>query len=160
MARKDLNVQKREAQERGTNAKFDAMHAGAVAEDARKEMQQISGVRAKAQEVSAGVNADIAEKRSKFDAWDEARLRRFNAKLDHAEAKLREWKATVDVKRAEEGMKEHDAIAELKQRAAVARARLAEWERTQYQHMAEEALGDAEHYFDKAYDAAASRYNM
>jgi hypothetical protein len=158
MARKDLKAKKLDAEQQKSAAQRDAMAAAGRAKAAGQEMQEISGVKQKIADVTAQAKADAEAERTKFEAWDAARERRFNARLDQADAKLREWKAKVEIMRAEEGMREHDLFADLKESVELARARMAEWQHARHERRAQEAIADAERHFEQAFDAASSRY--
>jgi len=93
----------------------------------------------------------------RYTAWDAAREREFNARLDEAEAQLKVWKAKADQKRAQQAIKHNDALATLEENIALARARSAEAKHQKYTAKAQEALDDAARHFDQAYDAASKR---
>lgn len=90
--------------------------------------------------------------------FDEAWQRRFDARIEAAEAKLRVWEGRAAEKQAELAMKRHDALATLEQRIALARARAAERRHAAHSQKAAEALEEASRQFDKAYNAAAKLY--
>src|SRR4029078_2243261 len=46
------------------------------------------------------IHAKIERASDRYSAWDDARERRFNARLDEADAKVNAWKAMVDQQRA------------------------------------------------------------
>jgi hypothetical protein len=96
----------------------------------------------------------------RYSAWDDARERRFNARLDEADAKVKAWKATVDQQRVHDVRETRVALATLEEKAALARASAAEARREHYNAKSQQALDDAARYFDQAYDAAAKRYDM
>ena len=184
MADRDPGTEKLDAQFREADARLDVLKAQAEARKAAAEMEAISGLRA-ARERARQQLADLKQTTSKnleasrrvvegalhdlqvgidriserYGVWDEARERRFNARLDEVEAKVKLWKARADEKRAELGVKQHDALAALEERTALARARVAEWNRARHERKAQEALEEAAHRFDEAYDAAAKRYD-
>jgi hypothetical protein len=94
----------------------------------------------------------------RYTAWDDARERRFNARLDEADAKVRAWKATADQQRVQDVRQTRDDMAKLEEKVALARASAAEARRERYDAKSQQALDDAARYFDQAYDAAAKRY--
>jgi hypothetical protein len=96
----------------------------------------------------------------RYSAWDDARERRFNARLDEADAKVKAWKATVDQQRVHDKRETRDALATLEEKVALAKARAADARREHYNAKSQQALDDAARYFDQAYDAAAKRYDM
>jgi hypothetical protein len=94
----------------------------------------------------------------RYSAWDEARERRFNARLDEADAKMKIWKAAADKDRAQDARDAKAALATLEEKAALARVSAAEARREHYNAKSQQALEDAARYFDQAYDAAVKRY--
>jgi hypothetical protein len=148
---KDWKAQELAAELRREEARIDAQRASAAADDASREMSEISE--------RADLRDSLGRAHDRFVAWDDARGRRFNARLDEAGAKLREWKANYKVEQAREGMREHDALARLEEQTALARARLAAWNVSHHERAAEEALEDAARNFAAAFEAAASRYD-
>lgn len=95
----------------------------------------------------------------RYSAWDDARERRFNARLDEADARMKVWKATADQQRTQDARDARNALATLEEKVALARARSAEARRERYDAKSQQALDDAARYFDQAYDAAAKRYD-
>jgi hypothetical protein len=180
---KDLVTAKFEAEVREADATLKVLQAQAKARKARADMDEISGLAAARDRVKQDV-ADLKQKASadfaaakgavereikdlqvdiqrvsdRYTAWDSAREREFNARLDEAEAQLGVWKAKADQKRAQQAMKRNDALATLEEKIALARTRSAEAKHQKYTAKAQEALDDAARYFDQAYDAAAKRY--
>lgn len=180
---KDLVTAKFEAEVREADATLKVLQARAEARQARADMNEISGLAAAKDRVRQEV-ADLKQKASadfaaakgavereikdlqvdiqrvsdRYTAWDSAREREFNARLDEAEAQLGVWKAKADQKRAQQAMKRNDALATLEEKIALARARSAEAKHQKYTAKAQEALDDAARHFDQAYDAAAKRY--
>jgi hypothetical protein len=96
----------------------------------------------------------------RYSAWDDARERRFNARLDAADAKIRTWKATADQARIQDVRETKSDLAKLEEKVAVARASAAEARRERYDARSQQALDDAARYFDQAYDAAAEQYDL
>jgi hypothetical protein len=104
------------------------------------------------------LQARIERASDRYSAWDDARERRFNARLDAADAKVKVWKAKADQDRAQNAIDAHNTVATLEERIATARARAAEARREKYSAKSQQALEDADRYFTQAYDAAAKRY--
>ena len=96
----------------------------------------------------------------RYTAWDDARERRFNARLDAADAKIKAWKATADQARIQDVRETRSDLAKLEEKVALARASAAEARRERYDAKSQQALDDAARYFDQAYDAAAKRYDL
>lgn len=172
-----------DAQFREIDARLDALQAQAEARQAKEEMDEISGLRAAREKAKqkladlkqnatanveytrAAVQEDLHELevgigrvRDRYHAWDEARERRLDARLDEAEAHLRVWKAQVDAKRAKHAMKRHDELAKLEESVALTRASAAAWKYARHDRKAQDALEDAARHFDEAFDAAEKQY--
>jgi hypothetical protein len=94
----------------------------------------------------------------RYSAWDDARERLFNARLDQADAKMKVWKVQADKERAQDQRDAKAALATLDEKVAIARASAAEARREHYNAKSQQALEDAARYFDQAYVAAAKRY--
>lgn len=180
---KDLLAARFDAEVREAGARLKVLQAQAEARAARADMDKISGLAAARDRVKRDVanlkqqaaadyaaaktaveleikdlQADIQRVSERYTAWDAAREREFNARLDEAEAQLGIWKAKADQKRAQDAMKRHDLLATLEEKIALARARSAEAKHQKYTAQAQEALDDAARHFVQAYDAAAKRY--
>lgn len=94
----------------------------------------------------------------RYSAWDDARERLFNARLDEADAKMKGWKA-ADVAVAEQDTRDAKAaLATLEEKVALARASAATARLQRYDAKSQQALEDAAGYFDQAFDAAVKRY--
>ncbi|HKR08434.1 MAG TPA: hypothetical protein VJS39_04530 [Gemmatimonadaceae bacterium] len=106
------------------------------------------------------LQARIERANDRYSAWDEARDRRFTARLDAADAKVNVWKAQAAQDRAQDQIDTRNALATLEERIANAKARAAEAKREKYSAKSQQALDDAERYFAQAYDAAAKRYEV
>jgi phage shock protein A len=180
---KDLLAAKFAAEVKEADARLKVLQAQAEARKARADMDEISGLAAARERVKQDVanlkqkastdyaaaksavekeikdlQADIQRVSDRYTAWDAAREREFNARLDEAEAQLGVWKAKADQKQAQHAVKRHDELAALEEKIALARARSAEAKHQKYTTKAQEALNDAARHFDRAYDAAAKRY--
>ena len=184
MATRELAAEKVDAEFREIEARLTALEAEAKARAAKEEMVEISGLNAArdrarqklsemkreaAENVEAArhevenllhdLEAGIKRVGERYAAWDAARERGFTARLDEAEAKLKAWNAQKDQWKAEHGVKLHDELARLRERIALGRARLAEWQHARHDRKAQETLEAAARHFDEAYDAAATRYH-
>ena len=104
------------------------------------------------------LQARIERANERYSAWDEARERRFNARLDEADARVKTWRAKADQTRAENAIDRNDALATLEAKIAAARASAAAARAEKYSAKSLQSLEDAARYFDQAYDAAAKRY--
>jgi len=181
---KDLAAEKMEAEVREAEARLKVLQATAEARKKKEEMDEISGLTAAKERVKKdlaemkrqaaadaaitkqavkekleALKAGIERAGDRLMAWDAAGEQRFIARLDAADARLEVWKAQADQKRAEQGMKGHDALATLQEKLATARARIAEARHEKHSTKAQAALEDAAHQFDEAYEAATKRYD-
>lgn len=153
-----------DAEFRETEARLEVLEAEADARKAKEEMAEISNLNAtkdRARRIEAllhDLKMGIRRVGERFAAWDAARERRFSALLDEAEARIKAWNAQEDQRVAERSVYWHDAIATLRERTALARARLAEWQDARHDRKAQEALEEAAERFDDAYEAARSRH--
>lgn len=95
---------------------------------------------------------------ARYSAWDEARERRFNAKLDETDAKMKVWKATAAQDRAQDSRDAKAALATLEEKIALARLSASEARREHYNTKSQHALEDSARNFDEALVAAAKRY--
>lgn len=179
----ELLAEKLDAEFREAEAQLKVLKAKAEARKAKSDMDEISGLTVAKERVSKDIadmkqhaatvstaakqNAEqglkelqvnIQRVSDRYSAWDEARLRRFNARLDEADARVKSWKAKADQKHVEHEVKRHDDLAKLEEKIATARARGAEARRERYSEKAQEALFDAERYFEQAFDAAERQY--
>jgi len=94
----------------------------------------------------------------RYTAWDDARERLFNARLDAADAKMQIWKAEAAKDRAQDARDAKAALATLDEKVALARASAATARVEHYDAKSQQALEDAARHFDEAYVAAAKRY--
>jgi hypothetical protein len=131
--------------------------ASADVAQTRKDFEQ---VKKNADRKLKDLQVKIDRASDRLTAWDDARERRFNARLDEADAKVRAWKAAADQQRVRDvGETRHD-LAKLEEKVALARASAAEARRDRYDAKSQQALDDAARYFDQAYDAAAKQYDL
>lgn len=179
----DFAAEQLEAEVREAEAQLELLRAGAEARKAKEDMDKISGLTAAKERVKKEIadfkqfaatdyaatkrdleeavkalKAGIQRLSANFTAWDEAAVRRFNARLDEADAKLTIWEARADQKRAERKMKGHDALATLKEKIELGRAAAAAARHEKYGAKAQAALVDAAFHFDQAYEVSAKRY--
>ena len=179
----DLVTSKFEAEFREADARLNLLQAQAKARDAKADMDEISGLAAAKERVKKDI-ADLKQKAAsdftatkrevekeikdlqagiqrvheRFTAWDSARERQLDARLDEADARLKVWKAQADQKRADQSMKRHDDLATLEEKIALARAQAAAAKNEKYTAKARAALEESERHFDEAYNAAVKRY--
>ena len=179
----ELLAEELDARFRETEAKLQAVKAKAEARKAKADMDEISGLtafkervkkdiadlkqQAKTDQAAAKASAEqglkdlqakIQRVNDRYEAWDEARQRHFDARLNEADARVKVWKAKADQKRVELEVKRHDDLATLEEKIAMARAVAAEARRERYSEKAQQSLNDAERFFEQAYEAAEKRY--
>lgn len=179
---KDQNrtTEKLDAELSEVDAELDVLKAEAEGHEAKAEMAELSALRGIRDDVrdkladlkeAATENLETSRRavqhavhdlevaiervKERYAGWDEARERRFNARLDEAGEKLKAWKARVA---ATADARWDDALDTLDEYLALARTRIAEWRRARNDRAAEEALEVAASDFNKAYDAAEKRY--
>jgi hypothetical protein len=173
-----------EAQMRTADARLDEMEAAARARDARAEMNEISGLRARRDQIRqqlasakkelgndwealrnrvdanwADLRRDVAERHNKYTAWDEARERKFVAHLDEAESALRESAGKDAESAANVRIDLGEARQELNEKAAAARQSYDAWRQRRNDEKLQRHLNDAELELDEAsnrYAAAAA----
>ena len=158
-----------QAQMRVADARLDQMEAQARARNARAEMDEISGLRARRDEVRQQIEKSkrevgddwealrrrvdsnwtdfrtaVAQRHTQFTAWDDARERRFVAHLDEAESALRESAGRDAAFAADVGVDLAGAQQELKDKAAAARQRYDAWRAQRKDKQAQENLDAAE----------------
>jgi hypothetical protein len=131
--------------------------ASADVAQTRKDFEQ---VKRNADRKLKDLQVKIDRASDRYTAWDDARERRFNARLDEADAKVRAWKAAADQQRVRDVRETRDDLAKLEEKVALARASAAEARRARYDAKSQQALDDAARYFDQAYDAAAKQYDL
>jgi hypothetical protein len=166
-----------EAQMRAADARLDEMEAQARARQAKAEMDEISGLRARRDRVRqkveqakkemkddrevlrsevstewADVRRGIANAHLKYTAWDDARERRFNAQLDQADAYVREQRAKDAEVGAGVKVQLVDAQRELQDKAAAARRSFDAWKAQKSDEKLQRNLEDAELELDEAFD--------
>ncbi len=179
-----LSAEKLQAGVGEAEARLKVLQAEAEARKAKADMDEISGITAAKERVKRTL-ADMKEKGStehlaakqeaeqglkdlqaklqrlsdRYWAWDDAAERRLNARLDEAEARIQVWKEHVKQQRAAAVTKRHNEMATLEEKIALARARASEARSAGYAADARAALEDAAHDLDRAYNAAARRYD-
>ncbi|MFL5577446.1 MAG: hypothetical protein ACJ79S_15915 [Gemmatimonadaceae bacterium] len=158
-----------DAQMRAADARLDQMEAQARARNARAEMDEISGLRARRDQVRqkveqakkemkddreivraqmsadwADVRREIADAHNRYTAWDDARERRFTAHLDQADAFVREQGAKDAEVGADVGARLAEARQDLRDKAAAARRSYDAWRERRSDQAAQRKLDDAE----------------
>lgn len=158
-----------DARMRATDARLDQLTAAARARDAKAEMDEISGLRAMRdkvrQEVADARNAArddaeamrrqadadwgnfrraVADAHSRYTAWDDARERRFDARLDQADAALRDSAAKDAEVAADARVGVAQAQDELRVKAAAARRSFDAWREKKADAARQRQLDDAE----------------
>jgi hypothetical protein len=73
---------------------------------------------------------------------------------------VKAWKATTDQQRVHDVRETNIALATLEEKVSLARASAADARRERYNEKFLQALDDAARYFDQAYDAAVTRYDL
>ena len=164
-----------DAQMRAVDARLDQMEAQARAKNAKAEMDEISGLRARRDEIRrlvasakkgarddweatrrrlddnwTGFRRDVADRHSRLVRWDDARERQLVAHLDEAEAALRESAAMDREVAADVGVEIGKAQTELRASIAAARQSYDEWRSRQKAENLQRKLDDAELELDEA----------
>jgi hypothetical protein len=167
------------AQVLAVNARLDQMDAQARARNAKADMDEISGLRARRDKIQQQVTSlksraqddwdafrrrideswsdlrrDVTERHSRLVAWDDARERRFVAHLDEAEARLRESAATDDKVAADLRIEIGESQRELRDKALAARESYDAWRAKKKAESLQRKLDDAEFELD----GASNRY--
>ncbi len=183
MTRRNLVAERLDAEFRETEARLEVLEAEAHARKASEDMEEIAGLKAtrdRIRDLIAAIREETAENLAaarreaetmlheleagierigdRFAAWGAARERWFHASLEEAEAKVKQWKTRADRRPAGDGRPPHDELAALQERIAVARDRLAEWQRARHTRKAQDALEEAARQFEEAFDLASIRY--
>jgi hypothetical protein len=164
-----------DAQMRATDARLDELEAQARARNAKSEMDEISGLRARRDRVRQQVadarkelrgNSDalrrrvdtdwtdlrrsVADAHTRYLAWDAARERRFNAHMDEADGALRESAAKDAEVAADVRVELTQAQQELRDRVVAARQNYKAWRERQADEERRQKLDDAELELDEA----------
>ncbi|HEX6627530.1 MAG TPA: hypothetical protein VF105_06225 [Gemmatimonadaceae bacterium] len=129
-----------------------------AADDYAQTKQDFQQAQTKADQGLKDLQTRIDRVSERYSAWDEARERNFNARLDEADAKMKVWKIQADKERAQDQRDAKAALATLDEKIALARASAADARREKYNAKSQQALEDAARYFDQAYAAAVTRY--
>lgn len=177
-----LVAEKLEAEVREAEGRLKMLKAQAEARKARADMDEISGLTSAKESVQKEI-ADMKQRASsdysttkhnveqhirelqvniqrvhdRYSAWDDARERRFYARMDEADARLKVWKAKADKARVNDIAQTRDDLAKLDAKLAEARARAKESRET-HTAKAHAALEEAERRFDEAFDTARERF--
>jgi hypothetical protein len=169
MSTQEAYAARLEAQMRAADARLDQMEAQARARDARAEMNEISGLRARRDQIRQQIatakkevgndwqalrlrvdtnwsdfRREVATSHSRFIAWDAARERRFIAHLDEAEAALRESGAKDAEVGADARVEATEAQRELRAKAATARQSYDAWREKKKDEKLQRKLDEAE----------------
>lgn len=178
----NLAIEKFEAEIREAEGRLKVLEARAEARKAKADMDEISGLSAAKEQVRKEIadmkqraasdysntkqtvekhikelQVNIQRVHDRYSAWDDARERRFYARMDEAEARLKVWKAKADQARADDIAETRDDLAKLDKTLAEARAR-AKDAKEKHTAKAQKALEEAERRFDEAFDAVAKRF--
>jgi hypothetical protein len=170
-----------EAQMRVADARLDQMEAQARARNAKAEMDEVSGLRARRDKIQQLVAAakkeagddwqafqsrvqanwadfrrDVAERNNRFNAWDDARERRFVAHLDEAEGALRESAGRDAAAGADARIDLAGAQQDLKDKVAAARQSYEAWRAKRNEKKSQENLANAELELEEASDQYAA----
>ena len=184
MATQDAYASRLQAQMRVTDARLDQMEAQARARNAKAEMDEISGLRARRDKLNQQVAAtkkefgndwdkvrskvgnswaelrrDVSATHNRFTAWDTARERRFIAHMDEAEGALKESAAQDAKVAADVRIEASEAHKELSDKVGAAHQRYDAWRERQTDEARRTALDEAELELDEAsnrYAAAVS----
>lgn len=178
----NLAIEKFEAEIREAEGRLKVLEARAEARKAKADMDEISGLSAAKEQVRKEIadmkqraasdysntkqtvekhikelQVNIQRVHDRYSAWDDARERRFYARMDEAEARLKVWKAKADQARADDIAETRDDLAKLDKTLAEARAR-AKDAKEKHTAKAQKTLEEAERRFDEAFDAVAKRF--
>ena len=164
-----------DAQLRVADARIDQMEAQARATNAKADMDEISGLRARRDEIQQQVASakkaakdkwdaarrrvdenwtdfrrDVADKHSRAVAWDDAREQRFVAHIDEAEAALKESAASDREVAADVRVDIGTAQQDLRDSIAAARGSYDTWRSQKKAEKFQRKLDDAEFDLDEA----------
>ena len=178
----NLAIEKFEAEVREAEGRLKLLEAQAEARKAKADMDEISGLSAAKEQVRKEIadmkqraasdysntkqtvekhikelQVNIQRVHDRYSAWDDARERRFYARMDEADARLKVWKAKADQARADDIAQTRADVAKLDKKLAEARARAKE-AKEKHTAKAQAALEEAERHFDEAFDAARKRF--
>ena len=169
-----------QAQMRAADARLEELEASARARNAQGEMNEISGLRARREQVRqrladvrqksrddwqsvrreldiewSNFRQAIADAQGRYAAWDQAREKRFNAHLDEAEAALRRSAAEDAVVAADIRIRIAETRDGLKAKAAAARRNYQAWRERRSDERAIRDLNASELELDEALDQYA-----
>jgi hypothetical protein len=175
MQSQDAYAARLDAQLRAADARLDQMEAQARAHGARVEMDEISGLRArrdKARQQLDDVKREgredweaarrnmedswtdfrrsVAESHRRYVAWDDARERKFTARLDEIDGALRESAARDAEVAADARIDLADARQELGDKATAARQSYSAWRARRADQKLQDQLAEAELELDEA----------
>jgi hypothetical protein len=168
-------VARMDAQIRAADARLDQLEARARASNAKAEMDEVSGLRARRDELRRELTAakqgaqenwdtarrrmddtwtafrrDVADKHGRLVAWDDARERRLVAHLDEAEAALRQSAAADREVAADARVEIAKAQQELRDSVTAARGSYDAWRTRKKADDLTRRLDDAEFELDEA----------
>lgn len=129
-----------------------------AADDYAQTKQDFQQAKTKADRGLKDLQTRIDRVSERYSAWDDARERHLNARLDEADAKMKVWKIQAGKDRAQDSRDAKASLATLEENIALARARAATARLEHYDAKSQQALEDAARHFDEAFVAAAKRY--
>ena len=129
-----------------------------AADDYAQTKQDFQQAKTKADKGLKDLQTRINRVSERYTAWDDARERLLNARLDEADAKMKIWKAEAANDRAQDKRDAKAALAALDENIALARAKAATARVQRYDAKSQQALEDAARHFDEAFVAAAKKY--
>jgi hypothetical protein len=170
-----------QAQMRVADARLDQMEASARARNSRAEMDEISGLRTRRDQIRqqlakakadlqddwegirrqvdgnwADFRRDVADRHARFSRWDDAREREFVAHLDQAEGALRESAARDAESGANVRIGVSQAQQELRDKAKAARERFGAWRQNRRDEKLQKELNQSELELEEASNLYAS----
>jgi hypothetical protein len=175
MSMQEAYAARMDAQMRAADARLDQMEARARATNAKAEMDEVSGLRARRDKIQKQVAAakktarddwestrrrmdadwndfrrDVADKHSQWVEWDDARERRLVAQLDEAEAALKASQAADLEVAADARVEINEAQQELRTSIAAAHESYDAWRSRKKAENLKRNLDDAEFELDQA----------
>lgn len=129
-----------------------------AADDYAQTKQDFQQAKTKADRGLKDLQTRIDRVSERYSAWDDARERQLNARLDEADGKMKVWQIQAAKDRAQDSRDAKASLATLEENIALARARAATARLEHYDAKSQQALEDAARHFDEAFVAAAKRY--
>jgi hypothetical protein len=127
-----------------------------IAEMKRRDAESFESVRREADSALHDLQVRIEQASDRYGAWDAARERRFNARVEEADAQLKTWNAQADAHRAEGQLQYQADLAALKQRVEVAKTKFKEWKARRDQQT-QDALTTASRQLDATFQETAQK---